>query len=340
MGGNGGRKSIRPTAAALLLAAWLGVPAAGATPPDPERAFADRRMQPIVVWLEGATGAEADAMAALRGRAWLARRAGDRERALALIDRAVQRWPDVADLRVDRAAFRSDALDGAGAMTRMRIARDVRRDLERAVASEPEHVDALVGLIAFHRQAPGIVGGRDRRADELMRRLAAVSPAHHDFRIAMRRADEERFAAAAEAMARAIETAEQPPLEWRLREAEWLRRAGELAGARERLLGLLARAPDYGPALFEAGLLAGEGGLAPRVGIDALRRYVSLPAWPADPPRALAWQQQGRLYARSGAAEAARAALARALRLDPTLESARAELKRLGGTPPADVAAD
>lgn len=340
MGGTGARASIRPTAAALLLVAWLGVPAAGPASPDPERAFADRHMQPVVAWLEGATGPDADTMAALRARAWLARRAGDRERAMALIDRAVQRWPDVADLRVDRAAFRSDALDGAGAMTRMRIARDVRRDLERAVESDPEHVDALVGLIAFHRQAPGIVGGRDRRADELMRRLATISPSHHDFRVAMRRADDERFAEAAAAMARALETAEHPPLEWRLREAEWLRRAGARAGARERLLGLLARAPDYGPALFEAGLLAGEGGLALRVGIDALRRYVSLPAWPGDPSLALAWTQQARLYDRSGAAEAARAALARALRLDPALESARDALKRLGGTPPADVAAD
>lgn len=324
----------------LMAGAFAGVVGADAPLPDPERAFHDRRIEPVRAWLDGLPEAQTESAAALRARAWLARRAGDPESALALIDRAVEQAPDMADLYVDRAAIRSVTLDEGGAMSRMRIARDVRRDLERAVESEPENVDALVGLIAFHRQAPGIVGGRDRRADELMERLQRVSPGHHAMRIAMRNAEQERFEAAASAMSRAIEATERPPLVWRLREATWLRRAGAHAAAHERLLSLLARAPDYRPALFELGLLARDADLEAGLGLDSLRRYLSLPTWPGDPAPALAWQEIGRLAEGRGDTGRARSAYSQALRLDPTLSPSQSALERLGGDAAIESAAD
>jgi tetratricopeptide (TPR) repeat protein len=219
-------------------------------------------------------------------------------------------------------------------MERMRIARDVRRDLERAVEVDPDDADALVGLIAFHRRAPGIVGGRERRADELLERLAELSPAHHATRRAMRNAEQQRYEQAAEAMGRALEAAPDASRQWRLRHARWLRLADRREAARQRLLGLLAAAPDYRPALFELGVLAREGGAAERLGIDALRRYLALPHWPTDPAPALAWQHLGRLYASAGERERARSALTRALGLDPELEPAREALDRIGAATP------
>lgn len=334
------RVALRP---AWLLAAtgWLTAAAwATSAPPDPERAFEDRDMAPVRAWLAALPEAGREAPDALRARAWLARRAGESDTALELIDRAIERAPERADYRVDRAAFRSDQLDGSRSLAALRVARDVRRDLEQAVAFEPKHVDALVGLIAFHRQAPGIAGGRDRRADELMERLAGISPAHHALRVAMRSADEERYGDAVDAIAHALADAEYAPLKWRLREARWLSASGRHAAARQRLLALLARSPDFGPALYELGSVALASGTDGELGRDALRRYLALPAWPVDPDPARAWLNLGRLHAAGGDARRAEAAFRRSLALDPDKATARRARRALESSIGAQSTAD
>lgn len=309
-------------------------PAAGdATPVDPTKAYEQRDMAPVRAWLASLPPDRSDTVETLRARAWLARRNGEARQAVELIDRAIERSPDRADLRLDRAAFRSDALADAGSFESMRIARDVRRDLEHALESEPEHVDTLIAMISFHRQAPGIVGGRDDRADALLERLRAVSEPHYRERLAVQRAADDEYGAAVELMRQAMADVTDVPLEWRGLLGRWLAASDRGPEALHAWLEALAEAPDYAPALFGIGRLAARSGRHTPLGIDALRRLLDRPAWPDDPDRVQAWFHLGELHRRAGHPAPARRAFERALDLDPGFEDARAALESLGPEP-------
>lgn len=324
----------------LLLLVFSAVIACGAVPaaadagaderlPDPERAWEHRDLRVVEDWLAQRDGVDSDNVDVLRARAWLARRAGDSERALQLIDRAIEQAPDAADLRVDRASFRSDLLADAGAFKSLRIARAVRDDLEHAVSVSPGHVDALVALAAFHQRAPRIAGGNEHHAEVLVARLERLAPARVHLRTAMQLAGQARFAEAVEQMAQAIDLADQPRPKWFVRSGHWLLELGRPAQAVRCFERALDEAPRFGPALYEIGRLAAEEVVKADKGAAALKRYLELPQWPDDPDEALAWLHLGRIQAHLGRGAEARTAFERALELDPELERARQALDEL-----------
>ncbi|MBS3747732.1 MAG: tetratricopeptide repeat protein [Wenzhouxiangellaceae bacterium] len=301
----------------------------GSQVPDPEQAWGQRDLGAVRDWLAERDGNGPDSVEALRARAWLARRAGDSRRALELIDRAVERAPDQADLRVDRASFRSDLLEDAGTFKSLRIARDVRDDLEHAVAVSPGHVDALAALTAFHQQAPGIAGGSEREAEALLARLQDLAPERVHLRAAMQLAAEARLADAVEQMSRAIDMAGRPRAEWFVSKGRWLLELAQTGRAMRCFERALDAAPGFRPALYEIGRLAAEEGVQSDKGAAALKRYLELPQWPGDPDEALAWLHLGTIQARLGRAAEARIAFERALELDPDLGQARQGLDEL-----------
>lgn len=298
--------------------------------PDPERAWEHRDMRPVSAWL-GALAPERRARTdALRARAWLARRDGRAESALELIDRAIGRAPDDADLRVDRAAIRSDMLDDAGPFRSLGIARAVRRDLEHAVRVERGHVDALVALVTFHQRAPRIIGGDRQRGAELTDRLARVAPERLHVRKAMELADDARLDEAVEAMHRAIAMADQPRPKWFLRKGRWLLGLKRPRQAREAFEQALAEAPRFTAALYEIGRLGAESGRRVDRAIASLQRYLELPGWPGDPEPKQAWLQLGRVYRHAGRDADAEWAFRCALELDPDWREARRALDEPG----------
>ena len=297
--------------------------------PDPEYFWEHRDLRPVEVWLGTVRGEIDERVESLRAQAWLARRAGDSERALNLIDRAIERAPDAADLRVDRASFRSDLLDEAGPFRSLRIARDIRDDLEHAVSVAPEHVDALVALASFHQRAPGIAGGNAHYAAALMDRLERLAPGRMHLRLAMQLARQERYDEAVVRMSEAIDTAERIRPKWWLRKGRWLLALERHDQAAQCFELALEDAPRFGPALYELGRLAARGERDPAEGLAALRRYLELPRWPGDPDQALAWLQLGRIEMRLDHPAKARDAFGRALELDPDLDEARDALNRL-----------
>jgi tetratricopeptide (TPR) repeat protein len=66
--------------------------------------------------------------------------------------------------------------DGAGTFERMRYARSMKREGDTALALDPRNLDALEGMMLFHLEAPGIVGGDKKKAHEYADRMVAIDP--------------------------------------------------------------------------------------------------------------------------------------------------------------------
>ena len=71
--------------------------------------------------------------------------------------------------------------ENAGTFERMRSGRSMKKEGDTALALDPKNADALYGMIQFHMQAPGIVGGDKKKAHEYADRLLAVDPVKGNF---------------------------------------------------------------------------------------------------------------------------------------------------------------
>ena len=72
--------------------------------------------------------------------------------------------------------------ESAGMFEKMRCGRTMKKEGDLALSLDPKNVDALQGMIEFHLQAPGIVGGDKKKAYEYAERLAAIDPVKGNFK--------------------------------------------------------------------------------------------------------------------------------------------------------------
>lgn len=72
---------------------------------------------------------------------------------------------------------RAQQMSGFRRLGSMSLARQVRRQFEKAVELDPANLEALEALQGFHVQAPGIVGGDKARARSIAAEIEAVDEA-------------------------------------------------------------------------------------------------------------------------------------------------------------------
>jgi tetratricopeptide (TPR) repeat protein len=70
----------------------------------------------------------------------------------------------------------------AGMFEKMRCGRTMKKEGDLALSLDPKNVDALQGMIEFHLQAPGIVGGDKKKAYEYADRLVTIDPVKGNFK--------------------------------------------------------------------------------------------------------------------------------------------------------------
>jgi len=87
-----------------------------------------------------------------------------RKEALEHFERAVALQPGNADYQFWMASTSLDRVDDVGMLSKMSLASDARKALETAIALDPGHVAARVGLSQFLLNAPGIAGGSAEKA--------------------------------------------------------------------------------------------------------------------------------------------------------------------------------
>src|SRR5215813_6593608 len=72
--------------------------------------------------------------------------------------------------------------ENVGTFEKMRSGRTMKKEGDLALSLDPKNIDALQGMIEFHLQAPGIVGGDKKKADEYADRLVAIDAVKGNFK--------------------------------------------------------------------------------------------------------------------------------------------------------------
>jgi tetratricopeptide (TPR) repeat protein len=205
------------------------------------------------------------------------------------------------------------------------LAREVKAAFERAVALDPELLDAREGLIQFHLLAPGVMGGDKAEARRQHREIARRNPVRGHV-AAANIAWSARDTAATERELRAAialapdSLAASATLAARL--VQWKR----VPDAFAVWDALLRRAPASIPARYQFGRLAAITGQRLPEGERQLRAILDVEPWPESnwaPGKAAAHARLGDVLRQQGKRDEARAAYDRALALDPNSQIAK-----------------
>ena len=93
-----------------------------------------------------------------------------------LAKQAIDIDPRNVDAHITFADAVSRKADDAGMFEKMRLARQLKGELELALSIDSKNLDALEGLMSFYLEAPGIAGGSTSKAKELADKIMALDP--------------------------------------------------------------------------------------------------------------------------------------------------------------------
>ncbi|HWQ02942.1 MAG TPA: tetratricopeptide repeat protein [Candidatus Nitrosotenuis sp.] len=101
--------------------------------------------------------------------------------ALSLAERAAAIDPKNAEYRWLIASAVGEMADDAGPFKAMGLARRFKREAEQVIVLDPKHIDSRWGLMEFHKRAPGIVGGDDKKAYVYLEEIKKLNPVRGQF---------------------------------------------------------------------------------------------------------------------------------------------------------------
>jgi tetratricopeptide (TPR) repeat protein len=300
--------------------------------------------------------------------AWLARTqtmTGDIKGAIANAEKAVAADPNYSGGHLALAEALGEEAENVSVFRQLPMARRIKKSLETAVALDGKNIDALNGLMQFYMLAPGIAGGSNEKADAMAAQIGAVDASRGfiaQANLASRRKQQDKvegfYLKAFEANRNSLparmilanfyagNTAKQAEAEAHAKAALALDpdrvspyRVLAMVHARAQrwneLDAILAQSDRHHPAnltaMFAAAqVLRSTGSDLPRAE-RYMRRYLSQPPEIGTASHAVAHWQLGLVLEKAGRRDEARASMQQALRMDPKLDGAKADLKRIGG---------
>jgi tetratricopeptide (TPR) repeat protein len=292
------------------------------------RLFAARKFEQARLSLEGAVRDDpADALAAsYLGRVYLAE--GSSDLAIEWMERSIALEPSSAEYHLWLGRAYGYQAIRASVLKQPALAKKVRKEFEQASRLDPDNLEARFGLIEFYLQAPGILGGSEKKAKEQAEEVRKRNElqGHRAFgRIAEHGKDFDQALREYErAGAEFAEKAE--PAYWT--GALYTRRK-EYAKAFDVYEKLLEKNPAEMAACYQIGRVAALSGERLERGAECLRSYLLREPGPDDPSLASAHYRLGLLYEKKGSRELARREYSAALEIEPTLADARQALKKI-----------
>lgn len=254
--------------------------------------------------------------------------AGKAEQALAAAEKAVKLGPDNAQSHYWQGNAYGMRIGQVGMMGKMGMAPKLRDAFERAVALDPNLLQARSALVEYYLQAPSMMGGGVDKA-----KLQAAEIGKRDkvagFMVHGRIATHEEKLADALKFYEAALALRPDDGKVRLAVALAYQQMERWADAFKLLRRWTEQEPKVGTAWYQIGRAAALSGQNLDEGEAALKRYLGMPRAKDEPANQHALYRMGQVQARAGRKEQARASFQAALKLDPKLAEAKAELAKL-----------
>jgi tetratricopeptide (TPR) repeat protein len=256
--------------------------------------------------------------------------ANDYDAAVNKAEAQVQAMPNSAEAHYFLGAAYGVKASNVNMFSALGAAKKVRAAFERAAQLDPKHIEARFGLIQFHTQAPGMAGGDEDEAQRYAKELAAINPAA-GFRAQAyfkMRAKDEAGALAEYRKALAADPADGDSLGAVCAD---LAKKKQFDQANVLIAAALAKAPTNPKLRYQVGKISALTGQNLEAGLAHLDALIALAEAPEGVSMAGAHWRRGQILDKLGRKAEAVTAVETAVRLQPKMEEAKAELKRLRG---------
>lgn len=235
--------------------------------------------------------AEAEAHALL-ARVCVAK--GDADDAVRAGEKAVELAPANSDLQHQLGDTYGFAAQKAGMLGKVGWAKKCRLAYEKAVELDPSNLNARGSLVGFYQMAPGLMGGGIDKAYEQAAAIQKLDASRGRLAYATLYTGEKKYA---EAFA--------------------------------QLEAVLKDTPDHYPALYQFGRLTALSGERVDLGLESLKKCLTIPSPAGSPGHDAANWRLGNLWEKKGDKPAARAAYRASLAVNPNFKQAADSLKKL-----------
>jgi tetratricopeptide (TPR) repeat protein len=216
----------------------------------------------------------------------------------------------------------------SGIFSKLGYAKAVRKAFDRAAELDPKQIEARMGLIQFHLQAPGLAGGDEDLVPALVQQISAidVGAGYRAQALVKQVADDQ---AGAEVLYRKALTHNPADVDALTTMVSLLTTAKKVADAEVLVNAALAKEPNNQKIQYQKAKCAALGGNDPAAGLAIVDSILT-----ANPPvegislPGAHWRR-GQLLERLGRKDEAIKAMERSISLDSNIKEVKADLARL-----------
>lgn len=244
------------------------------------------------------------------------------------LERAVRKEPNNSEYQLWLGRGYGSQAEDANVVKQPGLAKKTKNAFDRALALDPENLDARRSLIDYYLIAPGFLGGDKKKALEQANEILKRDKWRGYQALALVQVEMENLAGAEQTMTalmRAFPDSSSPRIQLAIRQQETRR----YDDAYETIKPLLGRTPVNMATLYQVGRISAMSGANLERGEAALRSYLTLTPGPGDPGHGAAHWRLGMVAEHRGNKIAARTEYETAIRLDPKLTQAKDALKKL-----------
>ena len=253
---------------------------------------------------------------------------GDGESAARWLERATRIEPRNSGYHYWLGAAYGRQAVRAGKLKQARLAGRIRGAFERAVALDPDNLDARSGLLQYYVVAPGFMGGSVGRAREQAREIGRRSALRGRLANGAIAEREKQLGVAEREYAAAVAAAPDSAIGYTVL-GDLYRRTARHAEAFATFERMRRALPHEASALYLIGRTSAVSGERLDTGAAALRAYIAARRRDTDPPLASAHFRLATILEKQGDRAAARREYEATLALDPEQKEARAGLARV-----------